>query len=191
MGTTQSTTTLPASGSASSRRMSACPAYGTATMTRSAAPATSTLAPPVTETSTPAAADGARSATSPAIGEHLAAPREPSRIRCPAAASRTASPRPWGPVPPITPTTSSSTARPSVTPRFCPGDLREVSAALPVAVLGAELLLALVDGLQRVLGLRPGCVRAQPVPLGAAVPRLDGVVLQAVVPGSLLGHRRP
>src|SRR3954470_24548461 len=67
MGTTQSTTILPASGSASSRRMSACPAYGTATITRSAAPATSAFAPPMTETSTPAAAAVARSATSAAL----------------------------------------------------------------------------------------------------------------------------
>src|SRR3954468_469987 len=120
MGTTQSTTILPASGSASSRRMSACPAYGTATITRSAAPATSTFAPPVTETSAPPAADAARSATPAAIREHFSASRDPSRIRCPVAANRTASPRPWGPVPPMTPTTSSSTARPSVTSPILP-----------------------------------------------------------------------
>src|SRR5947209_8676811 len=151
-------------------------------MTRSAAPATSALPPPVTETSTPsAAAARARPATSPATSTARSASREPSRTRWPAAASRTASPRPCGPVPPSTPTTSSSTARSSAMRPIMPGRL----LALPGAVLLRQLLLALGDRLHRVLGLLPRRVRPQPVPLGAAVAGLDGVVLQAVEPRPL------
>src|SRR3954470_14346354 len=89
----------------------------------------------------------------------------------------------------MTPMTSSSTARPSVTPRFCPAVPGDRSVASPGAVLGVELLVALGHRLQRVVGLLAGRVRAQPVPFGAAVPRLDRVVLQAVEPRTLLGHR--
>src|SRR5215218_6021795 len=209
MGTTQSTTIFPASGVASSASVAACPANGTATMTRSAAPATSTFEPPVTETSPPAEAVLARVATSAATSAARSASRDPSRTRWPAAASRTARPLPCGPVPPSTPTTSSSTARPSVT---CPprprrtgrrpprdharqaGRVRqpgpEPSVVLPGTVLGRKLLLALGDRLQRVLGLLASLVRAEAVPLGAPVARLDGVVLEAVEPGSP-GHAGP
>src|SRR4051794_20087244 len=191
MGTTQSTTTFPASGVARSASVAACPAYGTATITRSAAPATSMFEPPVTETSSPAAALVARAATSVATSAARSASRDPSRIRWPAAASRTASPRPCGPVPPSTPTTSSSTARPSVTDPIMPnrpgrplGREAELSVVPPCAVLGGELLLALGDRLQRVLGLLAGLVRAQAVPLGAPVAVLDGVVLETEEPRS-------
>src|SRR3712207_8121298 len=60
------------------------------------------------------------------------------------------------------------------------------SVALPPgAVLGGQPLLALGDRLQRVLGLLAGGVRAQAVPLGAPVPVLHGVVLEAVEPRPL------
>src|ERR671916_759253 len=58
-------------------------------------------------------------------------------------------------------------------------------AVPPVAVLGGQPLLAFGHRLQRVLGLLAGRVRAQPVPLGAAVPVLHGVVLEAVEPRPL------
>src|SRR3954468_6526879 len=116
MGTTQSTTILPARGVASSASVAACPANGTATTTRSAAPATSTLDPPCTDTGTPPEALSARFATSAATSAARSASREPISTRCPAAAGRTASPRPCGPVPPSTPTTSSSTARSVTSP---------------------------------------------------------------------------
>src|SRR5205085_9972422 len=63
------------------------------------------------------------------------------------------------------------------------------SVALPVAVLGIQLLLPVGYRLQRVLGLLAGPVGAEPVPLGAPVAGLHGVVLQAVEPGPL-GHPR-
>src|SRR5688572_18778474 len=131
-------------------------------------------------------------------------------MRWPAAASRTARPRPCGPVPPSTPTTRSSTARPSDTlppppAPDRPGTLRPImpgpaggpltwgrrrSVVLPLAVLGGELLLALAHRLQGVLRLLPGLVRTQPVALGAAVARLDGVVLETEEPGPS-GHQQP
>src|SRR3954451_8777691 len=226
MGTTQSTTTLPASGVASSARVSACPAYGTATITRSAAPATSTFDPPRTDTSTPPAAAPARVATSEATCSARSASRDPSSTRYPAAASRTASPRPCGPVPPSTPTTRSSTARPSVTGSPVPvrapagracsrrsclgrcgradptGPAGSAVALLPGAVRGVGRLVPLGDLVQGVLGLgarRERAVRAggarrkgpEPVPLGAAVARLDRVVLQAEEEGSLVHRRSP
>src|SRR4051812_4990948 len=179
--------------------------------TRSAAPATSTLEPPRTDTWTPAAAAPARAATSVATCSARSASRDPSSTRCPAAASRTASPRPCGPVPPSTPTTRSSTARPSVTSPpvaagapaarppggSCPGApaaadrVGSALALVPGAVLGVGLLVALGDLLQRVLGLRPGRERAEPVALGAPVPGLDGVVLQAEEERPLVQRRSP
>src|SRR4051794_2208661 len=172
-------------------------------MTRSAAPATSTFDPPWTDASTPAAAVLARWATSVATSAARSASREPRRIRCPAAASRTARPRPCGPVPPSTPTTRSSTVRPSVTLRPSPGSgqsgaTRPImpsggdglvsregagSLAFPRPVLRGQLLLALGHVLHGVLRLLAGRVRAQPVTLGAAVAGLHRVVLETEEPG--------
>src|SRR5687768_4638442 len=67
---------------------------------------------------------------------------------------------------------------------------RRRSVVLPLAVLGGELLLALAHRLQGVLRLLPGLVRTQPVALGAAVARLDGVVLETEEPGPS-GHQQP
>src|SRR3954447_8062039 len=157
-------------------------------MTRSAAPATSTLEPPCTETSTPPAAAAARPATSAATSAARSASREPSRTRWPTAASRTASPRPCGPVPPSTPTTRSSTARSSAMTPIMPGQGGPLSVALPGAVLRGQRLLALGHRLHGVLGLLARRVRPEAVALGAAVPRLDRVVLETEEPRALLGH---
>src|SRR5687768_4147935 len=64
---------------------------------------------------------------------------------------------------------------------------RRGSLAFPGLVLFVELLVALGDRRQRVLGRLPRLVRAQPVPFRAPVLRLDRVVLEAVEPGSS-GH---
>src|SRR3954453_18607988 len=60
----------------------------------------------------------------------------------------------------------------------------ERSVVPPGAVLRGELLLPLGHGLQRVLGLFAGLVRAQAVSLGAPVAVLDGVVLETEEPRS-------
>jgi hypothetical protein len=72
---------------------------------------------------------------------------------------------------------------PKASPRPSGRD-RTRSVVLPGLVLRGQLLLPLGHRLEGMLGLLAGLVRAQPVPLGAPVTRLDGVVLETEEPRS-------
>src|SRR6266536_2963607 len=104
IGLTQSTTILPASSPVRLRSVSACPAYGTVTMTRSARPATSPFGAPRQKPS--------RSLrfTSSAARAALPSSRDPISTDIPAAWNRNAKPCPWSPVPPSTPMVSERTS---------------------------------------------------------------------------------
>src|SRR3954468_20134718 len=135
--------------------VAACPSKGTATITRSAAPATSTFDPPRTDTCTPsAAAPRPRSATPAAMPSARSASREPSRIFCPAAASRTASPRPCGPVPPKTPTVSALTSGSSRAADGAGAVVTGRSSGVSAVVVGGRALLE--EGCHGLLLVRRG-----------------------------------
>src|SRR5699024_925489 len=100
-GFTQLTTILPDRAGANDATSSSWPSYGTASRTFSAFPAAARFSSPSTETvSSPVWRTA--SAISAALSAARLAAREPLNTSCPARASRYASPRPCGPVPPIT-----------------------------------------------------------------------------------------